>query len=56
MIHLLRQTQKVQREDDGVVQLWRIKEHLRNQFALTLYWSDDRWKACLAAGGGAKRR
>ena len=21
-----------------------------------LYWSDDRWKVCLAAGGGAKRR
>ena len=20
------------------------------------YWSDDRWKACLAAGGGSKRR
>ena len=20
------------------------------------YWSDDRWKSCLAAGGGAKRR
>ena len=28
---------------------------LQNQFPQILYWSDDRWKACLAAGGGAKR-
>ena len=25
-------------------------------FPLIRYWSDDRWKACLAAGGGSKRR
>ena len=28
----------------------------QSQFPQVLYWSDDRWKACLAAGGGAKRR
>ena len=55
VIHLLRHSQKVQREDDGAVQFWRIKEHLQSQFAQILYWSDNRWKACLAAGG-AKRR
>ena len=27
-----------------------------SQFPQTTYWSDDRWKACLAAVGGAKRR
>ena len=27
-----------------------------NQFPQNQYWSDDRWKACLAAGGGSKRR
>ena len=36
-----------------------IKE-LRNIFRInfpqTTYWSDDCWKTCLAAGGGAKRR
>ena len=49
--------QTVQREDDGAVQFWKIKNYLRNQFPQTLYWSGDRWKACLAAaGGGAKRR
>ena len=56
VVHLLRHSQQVQREDDGAVQFWRIQEHLQNQFPQVLYWSDDRWKACLAAGGGAKRR
>ena len=27
-----------------------------SQFPQIPYWSDNRWKACLAAGGGAKRR
>ena len=56
VIHLLRHSQQVQREEDGAVQFWRIKEHLQSQFPQVPYWSDDRWKACLAAGGGAKRR
>ena len=56
VIHLLRHSQTVQREDDGAVQFWRIKEHLQSQFPQIPYWSDDRWKACLVAGGGAKRR
>ena len=56
VIHLLRHSQTVQREEDGAVQFWRIKNYLQNQFPQTQYWSDDRWKACLAAGGGAKKR
>ena len=32
VIHLLRHSQKVQREDDGAVQFWRIKEQLQSQF------------------------
>ena len=44
------------REEDGAVHFWRIKNYLQNSFPQTQYWSDDRWKACLAAGGGAKRR
>ena len=56
VIHLLRHSQRVQREDDGAVQFWRIKEHLQSQFPQVPYWSDNRGKACLAAGGGAKRR
>ena len=56
VINLLRHSQTVQREDDGAVQFWKIKNFLQNQFPQVPYWSDDRWKACLAAGGGAKRR
>ena len=55
VINLLRHNQTVQREDDGAVQFWRIKFHLRNQFPHNHFWSDDRWKVCLAAGGGSKR-
>ena len=56
VIHLLRHSQTVQREEDGAVQFWRINNYLQNQFPQTTYWSDDRWKVCLAAGGGAKRK
>ena len=56
VINLLRHNQTVQREDDGAVHFWRIKFHLRNQFSQISCWSDDRWKVCLAAGGGSKRR
>ena len=56
VINLLRHSPTVQREEDGAVQFWRIKNFLQNQFPQTTYWSDDRWKVCLAAGGGAKRR
>ena len=55
LIHLLRHSQKVHREEDGAVHFWRIKEHLQSQFAQTTYWSHNRWKACLAAWGAAKR-
>ena len=56
VINLLRHCQTIQREDDGVVQFWRIKSVLQNQFPQIHYWSDDCWKACLAAGGGGSKR
>ena len=56
MIHLLRHSQQVHREEDGAVHFWRLKENLQNQFPQSIHWSDDRWKACLAEGGGSKRR
>ena len=56
VINLLRQNQTVQREDYGAIQFWRIKFYLRNQFSQVQHWSDKRWKSCLAAGGGSKRR
>ena len=56
VISLLRHNQTVQREQDGATQFWRIKFHLRNQFSQVQHWSDERWKSCLTAGGGSKRR
>ena len=56
VISLLRHIQTVQREEDGAIQFWRIKFHLRYQFSQIQHWPDERWKACLAAGGGSKRR
>ena len=55
IISLLRHNQTVQREDDGAIQFWRIKFHLRNQFSQVQHWSDERWKSCLAVGGGSKK-
>ena len=48
VIHLLRHSQE--REEDGAVYFWRIKENLQIQFPQSIHWSDGRWKACLAAG------
>ena len=56
VISLLRHNQTVQREEDGAIQFWRIKFPLRNQFSQIQRWSDERWKACLTARRGSKRR
>ena len=55
VINFLRHSQTVQREDDRAVQFWTSKNILQNQFQQIPYWSDDRRKACLAAGGGFKK-
>ena len=56
VISLLRHNQTIQREKDGAIEFYRIKFYLRNHSLQLQHWSDDRWKACLAAGGGSKRR
>ena len=56
VIYLLRHNQKLHREEDGAIQFYKIKFHLRDHHSQIQNWSDDRWKACLAAGGGSKRR
>ena len=56
VINLLRHSQKLHREEDGAIQFYKIKFHLRDHNSQVQNWSDDRWKACLAAGGGSKRR
>ena len=55
VINLLRHNQTLQREEDGAIQFYRIKFHLRNHSSQVQHWSDDRWKSCLAAGGVSKR-
>ena len=56
VINLLRHNQKLHREEDGAIQFYKIKFHLREHHLPIQNWSDDRWIACLAAGGGSKRR
>ena len=55
VINLLRHNQTLQREEDGAIEFCKIKFHLRHHHSQIHNWS-DRWKACLAAGGGSKRR
>ena len=56
VISLLRHNQTLQREEDGAIEFYKIKFYLRNHHSQIQAWFDDRWKACLAAGGGSKRR
>ena len=56
VINFLRHNQTLQREENGAIEFCKIKFHLRNHHSQIHNWSDDRWKACLAAGGGSKRR
>ena len=56
VVNLLRHNQKLHREEDGAIQFYKIKFHLRDHHSQIQNWSDDRWIACLAAGGGFKRR
>ena len=48
--------QKFYREQDGAIQFYKLKFHLRDYSLPIQNWSDNRWLACLAAGGGPKRR
>ena len=56
VINLLRHNRDVDRERDGAVQFYKIKFLMREFSLSTQNWSDNRWLACLAAGGGPKRR
>ena len=56
LIHLLRHGKQVRREEDGAIEFWRMKDNLQKHFLYCPHWSDDKWKACLAGGGGNKKR
>ena len=55
LIHLLRHA-RIQREDDGAVEFWRIKDDLQKYFLHCHHWSDEKWKKSMARGGGNKKR
>ena len=51
LVYLLRHSQHVHREEDGSVQIWRIKENLQKLFPHSLHWSHGcrRQSACSLA-------
>ena len=55
VISLLRHNQTVQQEKDGAIEFCKIKFHLQNHSSQVQHWSDERWKACLAAGRGFEK-
>ena len=56
VINLLRHYETLQGEDDGAIEFYKIKFYFRNHHSQIQFWSDDRWKVCVATGGGSKRR
>ena len=55
LIHLLRHA-RIQREDDGAIEFWRIKDGLQKYFLYCPHWPDSKWKKSMAGGGGNKKR
>ena len=56
VMYLLRHSQKcIEKKMEHFIS-GEQKENLQNPFPQSVHWSDGRWKACLAAGGGSKRR
>ena len=51
---LLRHAQ-LPREEDGAIELWRLKDDLRNDFENSQHWSDEMRKRKMAGGGGNKK-
>ena len=44
------------REEDGAVELWRLKDDLRNEWEHSQHGSDEMWKSKMQGGGGNKKR
>ena len=55
LIYLLRHG-SLPREDDGAIEFWRIKDNLQEKFLYCHHWSDDKWKKCMARGGGGNKK
>ena len=44
------------REEDGAIELWKLKDYLRNDFEYSQHWSGEMWKSEMQGGGGNKKR
>ena len=55
LINLLRHGSPL-REEDGAIELWRIKDNLQEHCLYCHHWSDDKWKKTMARGGGNKKK
>ena len=55
LMHLLRHG-RIERENDGGIEFWRIKDNLQKDFLYCHHWSDAKWKKSMARGGGNKKR
>ena len=44
------------REEDGAIELWRLKDDHRNEFEYSQHWSGEMWKSTMTKGGGIKKR
>ena len=47
VVNPLRHNQKLHREEDGAIEVYKIKFYLRDHHPQIQNWSDDRWIACL---------
>ena len=55
LINLLRHGSLL-RDNDGVIEFWRIKDDLQDHFVLCHHWSDEKRKSSMAGGAGHKKR
>ena len=44
------------REEDGAIEFWRLRDHVRNDFENSQHWSDEMWKSKMQGGGGNEKR
>ena len=55
LINLLRHG-SLPRDNDGAIEIWRIKDYLQDHFVFRHHWSDEKWKKSMAGGRGHKKR
>ena len=55
-LHTLVRHGELPREEGGAIEVWRLKNDLRNKFEHSQCWSDEMWKSKMAGGEGNKKR